>query len=177
MVRMEKLLITGRPGVGKTTLIREVGRALRDEKPVGFYTEEIREEGERKGFELVSLDGKRRLLAHIDIEGPFRVGRYGVDLRGFEDFLDSIPWDDPSFQVILIDEIGKMECLSEKFKRIVSRLLDSEKRLIATIAMKGGGFIAGIKARKDVRIFEITPKNRNSALGEILQAFGGPKTR
>ena len=84
---MKKLLITGRPGVGKTTLIKQVAQMLQNFHPVGFYTEEIREQGERVGFQLVSLDGQTRTMSHIDISGPFRVGRYGVEVEGFERFL------------------------------------------------------------------------------------------
>ena len=77
---MKKFLIVGRPGAGKTTLIKKVAQILQPFHPVGFYTEEIREQGERVGFELVSLDGQRRIMSHVDIPGPFRVGKYGVDV-------------------------------------------------------------------------------------------------
>lgn len=172
---LKKILITGLPGIGKTTLIKELSKALKDYHLVGFYTEEIREAGERKGFELISLDGRKGLLAHKEIKSPYRVGRYGVDVRGFDEFLDTIPWTDLSARLIIIDEIGKMECFSEKFKRVLNRIFDSRKELIATIAMKGGGLIAQLKARQDVRVFEITLKNRNSLLMEILREFGEPK--
>lgn len=137
--------------------------------PVGFYTAEIREAGERKGFELISLDGRRGLLSHKEIKSPHRVGRYGVDVKGFDDFLDSIPWADPSTRMVIIDEIGKMECFSEKFKKILRELLDSEKGLLATIAMEGSGLIAEIKEREDVRLFSVTRSNRDSLLSEILK--------
>lgn len=172
MEALHKILITGSPGVGKTTLIRELSKALRDDHPVGFYTEEIREAGVRKGFTLISLDGTKGLLAHQGIRSPYRVGKYGVDVRGLDDFLDLIPWHDPSARLVLIDEIGKMECLSDKFRKIVSGLFDSEKRVIATIARKGGGLIAQIKAREDIRLFEVTLKNRDELLPEILKAMG-----
>ena len=84
----KNLLITGLPGVGKTTLMRKVYEALKNFHPVGFYTAEIREEGMRKGLELISLEGKRGILSHVDIKSPYRVGRYKVDVRGFEDFLE-----------------------------------------------------------------------------------------
>lgn len=169
---LKKILITGLPGIGKTTLIRELSKALKDYHPVGFYTEEIREAGERKGFELISLDGRKGLLAHKEIKSPYRVGRYGVDVRGFDEFLDAIPWTDPSARLIIIDEIGKMECYSEKFKKIIRGIFDSEKAIIATIAMKGGGLIAQIKAREEIRLFEVTLKNRDELLPEILRAMG-----
>ena len=89
---VKKLFVTGKPGTGKTTLIKKVARMLQPFHAVGFYTEEIREQGECVGFQLVSLDGQRRIMSHVDIPGPFRVGKYGVDVEGFERFLTSIPF-------------------------------------------------------------------------------------
>ena len=163
------ILITGLPGVGKTTLIKKVSEQLRDLHSVGFYTAEIRERGVREGFELVSFNGRRGLLSHTDIEGPHRVGKYGVDIKGFEDFLDSISFLNPSINLIIIDEIGKMECLSHKFRLLIKKILDSEKRLIATIALKGSGVIEEIKKRDDIRLIEITHSNRESLVSEVLK--------
>jgi nucleoside-triphosphatase len=165
----KNLLITGLPGVGKTTLIKKLSEELIHLRPVGFYTAEIREEGMRKGFELVSLEGRRGVLSHIDTKSSYRVGQYRVDIRGFEDFLDGIPFFDPSTGLVIIDEIAKMECFSDQFKKLIKELLDSEKWVIATIAFKGSGLIPEIKKRQDVRIFEITKSNRDSLLSEILK--------
>ena len=163
----KNLLITGLPGVGKTTLIKKISEALRDLHPVGFYTEEIKEEGVRKGFELISLEGKKGLLSHKNIRSPHTVGSYKVDIKGFEDFLGSISFLNPSNCLIIIDEIGKMECLSDRFKKILKEILDSGKWVITTIALKGSGLIAEVKERKDIRLFEITKKNRDFLLKEI----------
>ena len=163
----KNLLITGLPGVGKTTLIKKLSEALQSFHPVGFYTEEIREEGVRKGFELISLEGKRRLLSHKEVSSPCKVGQYKVDIKGFEDFLSSISFFNPSTGLIIIDEIGKMECLSLQFQKILKEILNSEKWVIATIALKGSGLIAEVKERNDVKPFEITKKNRDSVLKEI----------
>jgi len=155
--------------MGKTTLIRKLYEALKDFHPVGFYTAEIREEGMRKGFELVNLEGKRGVLSHADITSPYRVGRYKVDVRGFEDFLDGISFFDPSSDMIMVDEIGKMECLSTQFNRIMKEVLDSEKWVIATIALKGSRLIAEVKQRRDVKLFEITQSNRDVLFSKILK--------
>jgi nucleoside-triphosphatase len=163
------ILVTGLPGVGKTTLIKKMSEELKHLHPVGFYTTEIREEGTRKGFELISLEGRKGILSHIDIESPHRVGKYKVDIKSFEDFLDQIKFSAPTIGLIIIDEIGKMECFSDKFKKILNDTLDSEKWVIATIALKGGGLIAEVKKRKDIKLFEITSSNRDSLLSEILK--------
>lgn len=165
----KNLLITGLPGVGKTTLIKKLQEALKRLHPVGFYTEEIREGGERKGFELISLEGKRGLLSHKGIGTPYRVGQYKVDIKGFEDFLDSISFFNPLTRLIIIDEIGKMECFSDQFKKLLEEILDSEKWVIVTIALKGSGLIERVKKRQDIRLFEITQKNRDSLFSEILK--------
>ncbi len=75
------ILITGIPGVGKTTLIKKLADALKNFHPAGFYTEEIREDGIRKGFALIGCDGRREVLSHTDIKSPYRVGKYKVDLK------------------------------------------------------------------------------------------------
>lgn len=173
----KNLLITGFPGVGKTTLIERLSEALTYLRPVGFYTEEMREGGERKGFELVNLEGKRGVLSHVDIRSPYRVGRYKVDISGFEDFLDGISFFDPSSGLIMIDEIGKMECLSNKFEKILIEILDSEKWVIATIALKGSGLITEVKQRQDVKLFEITRNNRDSLFSDILKEINPENSR
>ena len=165
----KNLLVTGLPGVGKTTLIKKLAEALKSLHPAGFYTEEMREGGERKGFELVSLEGKKELLSHKGIQSAYRVGQYKVDIKGFQDFLDSISFFSPLARLIIIDEIGKMECLCDRFIKLLGEILDSEKWVIATIALKGTGSTEKIKKRQDIRLFEITQKNRDALVSEILK--------
>ncbi|MGO9612844.1 MAG: NTPase [Dissulfurispiraceae bacterium] len=165
----KNILITGLPGSGKTTLIRRLSAGLMNNNPAGFYTGEIREKGVREGFELISLEGGKALLASVHIESPFRVGKYGVDIRGFEEFLKCIPFPGDKTGLVIIDEIGKMECLSDSFRRLMRKLLDADTPLIATIALKGGGITEEIKERNDVEIFEITHQNRDSISSEILR--------
>jgi nucleoside-triphosphatase len=163
------LMITGLPGCGKTTLFKKLAAELRDMRPVGFYTEEIREGGMRKGFALRSLDGRQGVLAHVRFSKGQRIGKYGVDVAGFERFLDALHWDRSETGLVMIDEIGKMECLSRQFQRLVKEVLNSERLLIATIAQHGAGLIAEIKSRKDVRIYSLTTQNRG-AMAEIILA-------
>jgi nucleoside-triphosphatase len=164
----KQILITGLPGVGKTTVIRKIAAALDNLHPVGFYTAEIQDKDVRRGFELVALDGRRSILSHVDIRGPHRVGKYGVDVAAFDTFLEAIDLLDPAHSLIIMDEIGRMECLSAKFGTIVDRLLASDKTIIATIALKGGGLVDDIKRRAGVQLFEVTPTNRNRIADDIL---------
>ena len=165
-----RLLITGQPGVGKTTLVKRLIERFEDSRPVGFYTEEIRENGTRKGFRLVSLpEGETAMLSHIDIKSPHSVGKYRVDLEGFERFMDKIPFHEAS--LVVIDEIGKMECISERFRGLIRKLLEGRSTLVATIARKGTPFIEGIKKSPGIGLFELTLKNREDALEEVIAAL------
>ncbi|MBD3402682.1 NTPase [candidate division GN15 bacterium] len=154
------ILITGSPGVGKTTIIQRLFDRLSARHAVGFYTREMREHGRRVGFELVSHDNRHTVLSHVDIDSSYRVGKYGVDLSGFERFLDQVALDAGNGPVI-IDEIGKMECFSETFLALVRDLLDSQRAVVATIAAKGGGAIAEIKHRPDCSLVTVTRDNRD----------------
>jgi nucleoside-triphosphatase len=164
----KNILITGLPGVGKTTLIRQLCVELSALRPAGFYTQEIREGNVRRGFELVTLDGKKGLLSHVGTKGPFRVGKYGVDVVGFEKLLAKIDFFAPATGLAVIDEIGKMECLSAGFRRLVTEILDSDKPLLATIALKSSGFIEEVRLRPDVRPLTITAGNRDKLGSQIL---------
>jgi nucleoside-triphosphatase len=164
------LLITGLPGTGKTTLVMRLVEKLKGVKAAGFYTEEIRTGGVRSGFEIVDLRGARTLLSHVDIPGRQRVGKYGVDVAGFERYLDTVPFLSPYTDLVVVDEIGRMEFLSGKFARLVVDLLDGPVMVVATIALRGGGIIDHIKNRADVRIYQVTKENRESLVGEIETA-------
>jgi nucleoside-triphosphatase len=97
------------------------------------------------------------------------VSKYGVDVAGFDEFLEGIPFFDPQNFLVLIDEIGKMECLSAKFRRLVVALLDAPVPLLGTVALRGDAFIEGIKARTDVRLFLVTRENRDDLALEIAE--------
>jgi nucleoside-triphosphatase len=162
------ILLTGLPGVGKTTVIKQLAHSLATHQPDGFFTQEIRENGIRKGFELVTLDDRRQLLSHVNIPGPHRVGRYGVDLVGFERLLETLDLRHSPSRVVILDEIGKMECLSQRFIEEVKALLDSPKMVIATVGLKGGSFPATVRNRPDCQVVTVTLSNRSTLSSMIL---------
>lgn len=168
-LRYDSVLITGKPGVGKTTLIKKIIEWMGSVNMAGFYTAEMRSKGSRVGFELVGLKGQRRTLAHVDIRSQHRVGRYGVDTTGFETFLGTLDLLNPDVELIVIDEIGKMELFSNLFRRLVRDVLSSDKQVLATIALGGDGFISQIKQRQDVRLFEVTRDNRDRLPEAIVE--------
>lgn len=161
------LLITGLPGSGKTTLLVNLIGRLAGLHPAGFYTEEIREGGVRQGFRVTGLDGSEGILARIGLRSHCRVGRYGVDLRGFESFLAELDLTGSTAGLVFIDEIGKMECLSSRFVELMRELLASGKTVVATVALKGDGFIEQVKGRSDCELKEVTAANREELVNEL----------
>ena len=166
---MKNILVSGAPGSGKTTLVRTVAERLHNLAPAGFYTAEIRVSGIRQGFELVSFSGGRRILSHVTIRSPYRVGKYGVDVAGFEDFLAALPVADSPCALYIIDEIGKMETLSFLFCTLVDDVLASDIPCIATIAQRGNRWIEAIKHRNDVEVMTVDSKNR-TVLADLITA-------
>lgn len=169
------LLITGNPGSGKTTVIRRVVAALSSRRLGGFYTEEIRVRGERRGFRLATFDGQERVMAHVEFRGPHRVGKYGVDVSVIDGLAESALALRDEVEIYLVDEIGKMECMSPQFVTAMRALLHSRKPVVATIARKGGGFIAEVKERRDVEIWEVTRANRDGMPKEVLAWLEGKR--
>ena len=170
-LRHDKTLITGKPGVGKTTLVQKIVERMRSVKMAGFYTTEIRSKGSRVGFELWGLDGKRRTLAHVDIHSRHRVGKYRVDTDGFEEFLETLDLLNSDVELIVIDEIGKMELFSNRFRSLVRDVLNSDKQVLATIALGSEGFIREIKQRSDVHLFEVTQASRDSLPEAMVEGW------
>jgi nucleoside-triphosphatase len=166
------LLMTGAPGVGKTTLVRQVATRLEGLRVAGFTTEEIRKDGRRLGFRVVPCGGPEAIMAHVDFRGAERVGRYGVDVAAIDAVAVATLGRDPDVDLYVVDEIGKMECLSERFVVSMRTLLDSDRRVLATIAQKGGGFIAEAKRHGDLELWEVTVRNRNLLAERILTWLG-----
>ncbi len=174
---MAAILITGRPGAGKTTLVRSVLDAL-DTPASGFYTRELRDAGGRRaGFELVTLDGETATLADTrTTDGP-RVGRYGVDLAALDRV--AVPAIEAAVRdgrLVVIDEIGRMELLSTAFQGAVIEALRRHRVLFGTIMIAAHPFADELKAQPDTFLVELTEANRRQARAvvetQLLAALG-----
>jgi nucleoside-triphosphatase len=172
-----KLYLTGNPGVGKTTVIRTIAHRLKSVSCAGFYTEDIRQRGERIGFRIVTLDRQEATLASLGTRKP-TVGKYSIHIEEFEElvlhYLDTIatPAD-----LYIIDEIGKMELLSGRFRSKVLELLGQPINLLATLSKKGNGLIEQIKRGRDAEIIEVTRRNRDELPEELLRKIYAIKPR
>ena len=165
-----KILLTGLPGCGKTTAIMKIIAELGCTSTARFYTEEIREGDKRKGFRWRRLDGAGGILAHVDIKSRFKVGRYGVDVAGFEkSVVPILGVEQGNAELFVIDEIGKMECFSQKFVAVVRRLFTCDKSVLSTVARKGSGLISEVKNYPKTQLFDLTRGNRDKTIAEILQ--------
>jgi len=163
----KNILFTGHPGCGKSTLIEKIVKKL-NTPATGFFTREIRQSGKRVGFSINTLDHRTGVLAHQGIHSRFRVGRYGVNLEDIDGIAVPAMMPDRPDMLIVIDEIGKMECFSELFKKTLVSLLDSKHRVLGSITIKGDRFIPQIKARDDILLVTVTLKNRDKLEGMFL---------
>jgi nucleoside-triphosphatase len=163
------LLVTGPPGVGKTTVVLRVASALRGLRIGGFTTEEIREGGRRVGFRIVPFRGEDRVMAHVRSPGRERVGRYGVDVGAVEAVCEGALAPDPDVDLYLVDEIGNMECLAPRFVDSMRVLLEAGRPVVATVALKGAGFIREVKEREGALLWHVSVRNRDSVAERIVE--------
>jgi nucleoside-triphosphatase len=170
----KNLLLTGAPGCGKTTVLRRLAERLGDLRLAGFLTLELREHGERVGFEAIDLKGQRTILAHVRSRSPVRVGRYGVEPERLVPLVEgNLLRPAGSVGLFLIDEIGKLECYCPAFVAAVRRVLEGPVPVLASIALRGDGFIAEVKARPDVRIIEVLQGNRDELPERLAEWLKG----
>lgn len=162
-------LLTGKPGTGKTSLIKQVVAGLRG-RAGGFYTEEIRSQGTRFGFRLVTLDGDEAILAHVNIRSPYRVSKYGVDVAAFDRVgAAALRRAAERADLIVIDEIGKMELFSNNFREAVREIVDSGKKVLGTIMLAPHPWADEIKRYPQVKLVELTRDSYQSVLADIRE--------
>ena len=166
-MKRKNILFTGIPGCGKSTLIEKIVAGTK-RPATGFFTREIREKGRRVGFSINTLDGKQGVLAHQNIKSKFKVGKYGVNIQEIDSVAVPAMHTDNENLIVVVDEIGKMECFSPLFKDTVSRVLNSKNPVLGSIALSGGPFITKIKRRDDILIVEVTKDNRDSLFGKFV---------
>lgn len=156
------LLLTGRPGVGKTTVIRRTLAHLGLHAD-GFYTEEIRGARGRLGFRITGLDGASGILAHVDYKGPHRVSKYCVNVNDIRRVaVAALERALREADVIVADEIGRMEAFCPEFREMIVRCLDSPKPVLGTIQARPHPWIDSVRARADTEVVEVTPANRDA---------------
>lgn len=162
-------LLTGQPGTGKTSLIKQAVAAI-EGKAGGFYTEELRSQGVRQGFRLVTLAGESAILAHIDIHSPYRVSKYGVDVDSLERVgVAALYQAGQQNDLVIIDEIGKMELFSTRFRETVSQLIDRGKNILGTIMLSPNPWADAVKRRPEVKLITVTRTNHQQVLAELQQ--------
>ena len=176
MARARIVLLTGRPGVGKTTCLQRTLAGL-GTPAGGFVTEEIRAGGKRVGFALVTLEGERAVLAHVDRAGGPRMGPYRVNL----DALDRVGV--PALReamrrrhLVVIDEIGKMEMAAPAFRAVVDEALRGPVTILGTILVGPHPWADTIKAHPAVRLIAVTPATRDSLPADLTRLLGGGTT-
>jgi nucleoside-triphosphatase len=160
--------ITGLSNVGKTeTLLKIVKKLEKDGYRVGgMLTTCARENGNRIGFNIENWQtGEKKIFALIGLDSSYRIGDYGIDLKS----LDSVGTqaiqkaiEDEAIDIVIIDEVGKMEMLSERFCEAVRDALNSDKITIMTLHKKSrNSLLQDIRRRDDIRILEVTYVNKN----------------
>ncbi len=168
------ILLAGRPGVGKTTVIKEVVERLGG-RAGGFYTAEIRKGGRRQGFKIITLDGQEGILSHVNIKGSPRVSKYGVNLKDLEEIgVAALRRAVAEANCIVVDEIGKMELFSEEFRKAVMEAIESEKVVLGTVMSARHPWVDALKALPQVSVLEVTRDNRDKMAPLVMEMLESP---
>lgn len=163
MGRTHILLLTGAPGVGKTTVVVRLAELLPEARLAGFVTAEERDaRGRREGFVARAFDGTEATIANVRQARPPRVGKYGVDVPALDRLSHAQLGSETGADLYLVDEIGKMECLAPEFVRAMTRLLDGPRPIVATVGLRGHGLIADVKRWPGSELWQVTRQNRDA---------------
>ncbi|WP_455367691.1 nucleoside-triphosphatase [[Eubacterium] cellulosolvens] len=168
------ILISGRPGIGKTTVFSKVVDRIKQHKNVGgIVTREVRQEGVRVGFQVEDIASLRRgWLAKVDIAYGPKVGRYHIILSDFERIAVSAlerAVIDPTVDIIAVDELGPMEFSSHRFQKVFTKIIGSGKDILCTVQLKMLDEIRIKIGVGSVKTFITTHKNREDIVRLILQ--------
>lgn len=164
-------LIAGEPGIGKTTLIRQVVSTMRL-RAGGFYTEDLQSRGMREGFRIVTLDGSTGLLAATGHTAPVQVSKYGVDIQEFERVgVAALQVAMERGHVLVADEIGKMQLYSRAFRQTIFAAVRAGHPLLGTIMAGRNPYADRLKAHKNVELLVLTPANRHEVLNLLRAHF------
>ena len=168
------LLLTGQPGSGKTAVIKEA-LAKTEVKGGGFYTEEIRTGGIRQGFRIITLAGQEAILAHVDISSPHRVSKYKVDTGALDRVgVSALRQALTESDLVVIDEIGKMELLSPRFREVVTQALNSAKKVLGTVMLNHHPFADAIKRHPQAEVLLVTGDTRTAVMKKVLDWIALP---
>ena len=155
--------------MGKTTIIKQAVAKFSG-KAGGFYTEEIRNRGVREGFRIITLDGQNAILAHIAISSQHRVSKYGVDIASLERVgVAALQQAIYERELVVVDEIGKMELFSSHFQNAVLAAIESGKKVLGTIMLNPHPWADRIKYQPEVAVVIVTRANRNQVLEGVLE--------
>jgi nucleoside-triphosphatase len=170
-----RLLLEGRPGIGKTTVARRLLHLLQEAGvPVGgFTTAELRTGGRREGFLVEAVSGAQEVLAHVDLPGPPRVGRYGVDLAAFDRVALPALRTPRTSGVVVVDELGKMELASAPFRDAVMQLLDRDVAVVATVHQAHHQFTDAVRRRPGIGVVWVTEATRDALPEQLMDRLVG----
>jgi nucleoside-triphosphatase len=164
-------LVTGEPGIGKTTLIRQVVSTMRM-RAAGFYTEDLRTSGTREGFRIVTLEGDIALLASAGHPGPVRVSKYGVDLEELERIgVAAIRRAMDRGHVVVADEVGRMQLFSRAFRQTMFEAVRDGHPVLGTVMLGRNPYADKIKAHRNVELLTLTEDSRNEILAYLRTKF------
>jgi nucleoside-triphosphatase THEP1 len=164
------ILLTGKPRIGKTTIIKKIINEIGLDIFGGFYTEEVRDSKDRVGFKCVSISGEHVEIANVNSTSKTRIGRYGINVAKFEGFAIRILKEAIiSKKIIVIDEIGFMQMLSKSFNNLVSEVISDKRIVLGTIPLEGDQVINNIRNLSEVKIVEISESNRDVIIEPIVK--------